>query len=39
LYLWGFPPQNVGNGITAPLRWRAIRATLGSPLGFDQRQL
>jgi hypothetical protein len=26
--------QNVGNGITHPLRWRAIRATLRSPCEF-----
>ena len=31
--------QNVGNGATHLLRLRAIRATLGSPHGFDQIQL
>ena len=33
------PRQNVGNGATHLLRWRAIRATLGSPNGPDQIQL
>jgi hypothetical protein len=31
--------QNVGNGPAFPLRLPAIRATLRSPLGFDQIQL
>ena len=35
----GISSQNVGNGLTHLLRWRAIRATLGSPHGFDQIQL
>ena len=33
------PARNVGNGITHLLRLDAIRATLGSPRGFERTQL